>query len=168
MSETVNQIKERLQRYSAMQRDIDNQIERLERLQAALGDPASPSLSGMPRGSAGGTDKIGRRIERVDQLEGEIRLAIEQEAAEKAELEALICQLRDPDERAVIRMRYFDKEGWGDIADVLFGDYQYSYKTALNRTYTLHGDALSHLAAMEDRAKSGNSGKSGQNRARQG
>lgn len=150
MSEEVNVVKNRLQQYAAMQRDIDNQIERLERLQEALGDPSVPNLSGMPRGGEGSPDRIGRKLERIEKLETEIRQTIVREQAEKAALEELICQLRDPDERAVIRMRYFDREGWGDIAGVLYEAYQYSYKSGLNRTYKLHGDALYNLTIICD------------------
>ena len=150
MGDGVNQVKERLQRYAAMQRDIDNQIERLERLQAALGDPAAPSLSGMPRGGSGGTDKIGRRLERIEQLEGEIRAAIEQEATERAALEAMIGQLRDPDERAVIRMRYFDRQEWGDIAEILLSGCGYAgYKGRLRKVHKLHKDGLHCLAVID-------------------
>lgn len=156
MSETVNQAKERLQMYSAMQRDIDNQIERLERLQAVLGDPAAPSLSGMPRGGSGGTDKIGRKLERIDELETEIREAIERETREKAELEELICQLRDPDERAVLRMRYFDREGWGEIAEVLYSlesDYGEEPEKYQKRIFRIHGNALFNLGRGVNESK---------------
>lgn len=167
VSEAVTKIKERLQRYASLQRDIDNQIERLERMEAAMEAPSSPQLTGMPKGS-GAPDRIGRMVERKEQLQAEVSAAIERERQEHEALEEMIRELRDPDERAVIRARYFDRMGWGEVAEMLFGENRYSFKTSLNKTYELHGEALSNLTTMENRAKSGNPGKSGQNRATQG
>lgn len=146
------QIKERLRRYSEMQRDIDNQIERLERMEAAMEAPSSPQLTGMPRGGSGTPDRIGRMVERKERLQAEVSAAIEREKAEHEALEVIIQALRDPDERAVLRMRYFDRMGWGEIAEMIYGD-QGDYRTILRRTYKLHGNALFNLSRFGRKSK---------------
>lgn len=148
MSEAVTEIKERLRRYSEMQRDIDNQIERLERMEAAMEAPASPQLTGMPRGGSGTPDRIGRMVERREQLQAEVTAAIEREREEHGALEELIRELRDPDERAVLRARYFDRMGWGEIAEMLFSaedDYEVEFDKYQKRIFRIHGNALFNM-----------------------
>lgn len=107
----TQRIKDRLAAYTAMLRDIDNQLERLDRMEMTMASPPGPDLTGMPRGS--GT----------------------------------------PSERAVIRLRYFDRADWESTCGVLFGDrrdYVDRVDAYQNRTYKIHGRALLNLAAVLD------------------
>jgi hypothetical protein len=149
----TKKIKARLQRYTAMLRDIDNQLERLDRMEATMTAPPGPDLSGMPRGSGTPTDRTGMMVIRKIELEEKIKRTLKKERAENAAIEAMIEQLEKPDERAVIRLRYFDRAEWDGITSVLFGDrpdYVDRLESYQNRTYKMHGRALLELAAVLD------------------
>lgn len=150
----VQRIKERLLQYMRMVRNIDNQIERLERMEAAMTSPPSPNLSGMP---AGGTsaDRIAVLVGRKTELDARIRKEIGEEQEERAGLEALVEQLKQPDERQVIYLKYFDRLDWPEICRLLFSDqcdYTENMDRYKRRTYRLHGRALYNLAILENKA----------------
>lgn len=144
-------IKEKLERYKAMQRRIDNQIERLENLSATMGSPSTPQLTGMPSGGGDGTSKTERQVIRKLELEAEIRAMIEEEQALRRELEAMIHTMAKPDEQTVIEMRYLDGTRWGPICAALYSteaDYEEKADKYLKRTFKIHGSALQSLARI--------------------
>ena len=102
---SVEIMKTRLQEYRNLNREIENQIERLERLEIKMYSPSSPNLSGMPKAPSGVKDKFADNIARKDELETKIRTLISQRDKERKEIENLTGKLRNPDERAVICMR---------------------------------------------------------------
>ena len=55
----TQRIKDRLAAYTAMLRDIDNQLERLDRMEMTMASPPGPDLTGMPRGSGTPSDRTG-------------------------------------------------------------------------------------------------------------
>ena len=82
--------------------------------------------------------------EQIDRLKAE-------EKQERNAIEGLILQLSDPDERAVIRLRYFDRADWESTCGVLFGDrrdYVERIDSYQNRTYKAHGRALLRMAEI--------------------
>ena len=136
----TQRIKDRLAAYTAMLRDIDNQLERLDRMEMTMASPPGPDLTGM-------------MVERKMELEEQIDRLKAEEKQERSAIEGLILQLSDPDERAVIRLRYFDRADWESTCGVLFGDrrdYVDRVDAYQNRTYKIHGRALLNLAAVLD------------------
>ena len=99
----TQRIKDRLAAYTAMLRDIDNQLERLDRMEMTMASPPGPDLTGMPRGSGTPSDRTGMMVERKMELEEQIDRLKAEEKQERNAIEGLILQLSDPDERAVIR-----------------------------------------------------------------
>ena len=92
-------------------------------------------------------------VERKMELEEQIDRLKAEEKQERNAIEGLILQLSDPDERAVIRLRYFDRADWESTCGVLFGDrrdYVDRVDAYQNRTYKIHGRALLNLAAVLD------------------
>lgn len=57
-------MKTRLQEYRNLNREIENQIERLERLETKMYSPSSPNLSGMPKAPSCVRDKFADNIAR--------------------------------------------------------------------------------------------------------
>lgn len=147
----THDIKERLGKYTRLLREIDNQYERLGRMEMTMAGPPAPDMSGMPHGSGTPTDRTGMMVLRKIELEEQIEESIAEERKERAAIEAMIQQLENPDERAVIRLRYFDRADWDGICAVLFSDRQ-DYLNRLdayqNRTYKAHGRALLRLAEI--------------------
>lgn len=149
----TQRIKDRLAAYTAMLRDIDNQLERLDRMEMTMASPPGLDLTGMPRGSGTPSDRTGMMVERKMELEEQIDWLKAEEKQERNAIEGLILQLSDPDERAVIRLRYFDRADWESTCGVLFGDrrdYVDKVDAYQNRTYKIHGRALLNLAAVLD------------------
>lgn len=149
----TQRIKDRLAAYTAMLRDIDNQLERLDRMEMTMASPPGPDLTGMPRGSGTPTDRTGMMVLRKMELEEQIEERLAEEREERAALEAMIRQVENPDERAVLRLRYFDRADWESTCGVLFGDrrdYVNRVDAYQNRTYKIHGRALLNLAAVLD------------------
>ena len=89
------------------------------------------------------------QYERMEQEVVDLGHAIERE--ERAALEAMIRQVENPDERAVLRLRYFDRADWDGICAVLFSDrqdYLERIDSYQNRTYKAHGRALLRMAEI--------------------
>lgn len=147
----TQRIKDRLAAYTAMLRDIDNQLERLDRMEMTMASPPGPDLTGMPRGSGTPSDRTGMMVERKMELEEQIKERLAEEREERAALEAMIRQVENPDERAVLRLRYFDRADWDGICGVLFSDrqdYLERIDSYQNRTYKAHGRALLRMAEI--------------------
>lgn len=147
----TDEIKQRLESYATLQRKINNQIERLENLIAAMGSPSTPNLTGLPSGGGDGTSKIERQVARKDELEEKIRRMIKEERQLRRELEQLIEKLKNPDEQTVIEMRYIDRAKWWTVCAALYStepDYEEKADKYLKRTFKLHGSALQALARL--------------------
>lgn len=148
----TQRIKDRLAAYTAMLRDIDNQLERLDRMEMTMASPPGPDLTGMPRGSGTPSDRTGMMVERKMELEEQIDRLKAEEKQERNAIEGLILQLSDPDERAVIRLRYFDRAEWPDVTFALYGnrpDFADKADAYQRRMYRVHGRALLSLAEIE-------------------
>lgn len=106
----THDIKERLGKYTRLLREIDNQYERLGRMEISMAAPPGPDMTGMPRGSGTPTDRTGMMVLRKMELEEQIEERLAEEREERAALEAMIRQVENPDERAVLRMAEILKE----------------------------------------------------------
>lgn len=147
----THDIKERLGKYTRLLREIDNQYERLGRMEISMAAPPGPDMTGMSRGSGTPTDRTGMMVLRKMELEEQIEERLAEEREERAALEAMIRQVENPDERAVLRLRYFDRADWDGICAVLFSDrqdYLERIDSYQNRTYKAHGRALLRMAEI--------------------
>lgn len=147
----TDEIKKKLKSYTSLQHRIDNQVERLENLEATMGSISSPSFDGISGGSGDGTSKQERQVIRKITLEKQISDLIAAEANNREELELLISEMEKPDEQTVIEMRYLDAANWWTICAALHGnreDYDEHEKRYLKRTFKLHGSALQSLARI--------------------
>lgn len=148
-------IKERLQQYAEMCRDFENQHERYIRLVASLESPKVQSFDAMPGGSPSG-DALANKVALKIELEEELKSDKEALDAERRELEKIIRKLKKADERAVVRMKYFDGMDWVDICHTLYHkqkDYKRMTRQYMDKSYKLHGAALINLAMALEREK---------------
>ena len=88
----TQRIKDRLAAYTAMLRDIDNQLERLDRMEMTMASPPGPDLTGMPRGTGTPSDRTGMMVERKMELEEQIDRLKAEEKQERNAIESLILQ----------------------------------------------------------------------------
>ena len=120
-------------------------------MEISMAAPPGPDMTGMPRGSGTPTDRTGMMVLRKMELEEQIEERLAEEREERAALEAMIRQVENPDERAVLRLRYFDRADWDGICAVLFSDrqdYLERIDSYQNRTYKAHGRALLRMAEI--------------------
>lgn len=144
-------VKYRLVEYREREKDIDSQTERLDRLEMKIRSVGSPTLSDMPKSPSPPQDRTTALIADKIDLENDIRQAIAEQRKEKEAIETILRKLRHSEERAVIRMRYFDGASWNDVVDMLFGgkdDFLGKEDTYLRRTHKIHGSALLNMAII--------------------
>lgn len=149
----VDAVKNRLNAYRDKEREIDVKVERLETLVSKMKSIGSPGMSDMPKGSGPSNDRMARDLERKEELENIIRAAIQEQRAEKNAIESELEQLKLSDEREVVRIRYFECNGWSDVARIMFGmkaDYERKQDSYLRRVFKIHGAALLHIAMIEE------------------
>lgn len=144
-------VKYRLIEYRERAKDIEIQTERLDRLEMKILSIGSPTLSDIPKSPSPPQDRTTALIADKIDLENDIRQAIAEQRREKEAIEVILRKLRHSEERAVIRMRYFDGASWNDVVDMLFGgkdDFLGKEDTYLRRTHKIHGSALLNMAII--------------------
>lgn len=147
----VSAMKRRLHDYCEAEREIDGQIERMERLAAKMTGIGSPEISDMPKAHNAAADRLADMIAQKDELDASIRAAIQRQSRERNSIEEMLAKLRRADERLVIRMRYIDGQSWGKVNDMMFGnreDFSDRQESYLRRIFRTHGQALYHMAQI--------------------
>lgn len=141
----VSTLKKRLSHYKELEREIENQLERLENIDAKMYTIGSPELTDMPKADTVVAYRIGNLVAKKEELLGQIQDAVSKRDEERRWIERVLNHVENSNQRAVIRMRYIDSETWDSVAFMLFGareDYPNRIQTYLRRTTKLHGTAL--------------------------
>ena len=148
----VEGIRERLIRYREADREIDLEIERLERLEARMTSAGAQQLSGMPGSPNAPRDRMGLLVEQKEEMEQELYGQIREHQQDWIGVERLLSCLRRSDEKEVIRLRYHDRESWREVQDLLFGrntDYEEHMDLYRRQIFRLHASALRNMARAE-------------------
>lgn len=150
MNEAKPMTKQRLASYVSLKTEMENQLERLERLKNEAEIPAIRQGNGSQHTQARG-DRMERAIVRYMEYEERIAPKVESIKAEMLEIEEAIDAVADPLEREVLRLRYIDGEysghvAWKEVALRLFGDNDERHLLAAHR---LHGRALVSISKQE-------------------
>ena len=144
-------MRDRLQHYRHLEREIDNAISRLEWLQIKATSPPCANLSGTPRKALSTGDTLSYRVSHIVDLETEIMQLIEKRDEERRFIESVVKQLEKPDERAVIRLKYIDGVDWNEIIMLLYGhsdDFDLNTDRYKQRVYRLHRTAIEKLSEI--------------------
>lgn len=160
----VAAVKERLNEYREKERDIDNQIERLVRLVTKMSSVGAQTITDMPRSQGTDGDRIGKLVAEKEELEADIRSDERDQKEEWGKIEAILSKLKHSDERAVIRIRYHDRESWSTVAEVIFGnveDYLDREGTYIRRVHKIHGSALLNMAKIMENGEPDTRGSCG-------
>lgn len=148
----VATVKKRLEDYRELDKYIQQQIERMENLEAKMYYLKAQVLSDMPKSPNAVSDRTGALVAQHDEMEEKIRGLIAERDQEWAWVKRLLAGIRKANERTVIECRYHDGEKWEKIAQILFGDREdfedksESYKRACFR---IHGEALMEMARLQ-------------------
>lgn len=149
-----NAMKLRLEGYSDMLAELKIQSERLRRKIEELGDIRGIDYS---KGNvcAPPGNPVASEILAVERLAEEVDDIAEREHDEHEALERMVSRIGNVEQRAVIRMKYFDGMGWDDIASFFYGEradfetYRSDYIHILHKTHTR---AVASMARMARRA----------------
>lgn len=151
MNSETDDVKEWLLRYSEINRNIDNLIQRSELLRDKAYAPSSTQIDGMPHSKGVNTDKIGALIAKCDELDAKAKEKIAESRNLYKEIDNTIKKIQgkgSADRRAVLQMKYLDLAGWDDVVFMLFGnkaDFADKEESYTRRTFKLHNEALNIL-----------------------
>lgn len=123
--------KEYLGQYRRLKTDIDSKTEQLEELR---GLAESVSHSTGTECSGGTSDKVGKTVAKIVDLDNEISCQIEKLLELKGKIEGMIAKVDDPVLRQLLTLRYINGRKWEQISI----DLNYSRM----QIYRLHGNAL--------------------------
>ncbi len=144
-------IKKRLRRIRNDGFELENQMLRLEWAENNLIGVGSPMLSDMPKNPSPSNDRLANAMSKKLEIEAEINAISGGYLKERKELGDVIRKLEHPDQRAVLRMRYFDRNEWEDIVRMLYSrrkDYVDNIDKYYKAVFKLHGNALAELAML--------------------
>ena len=145
----IDTVKEWLKEYLENEKEIDSDIERLEHLVAKMTGAGAQALTGMPRSSNASTDRMADMLARKEELEESIRERVSSQSIMRKEIEAILRHLPKPEERSVIRMRYFDRSEWKEVQEMMFGsnpDFEDRFDTYERRMHKHHRSACENIA----------------------
>ena len=135
----VNEVKEYLEQIQLCDKKINNMIEELSRLNA-LAFKVTSSLKQVAVFGSGTQDKVGDAVARIVDMQREINSEIDNFCDKKAEVRAIINQVKDPDQLDVLSKRYLLYESLEQIACEMGFTYR-------NVCY-IHGRALQTVAGL--------------------
>ena len=98
-----------------LNREIETDKERLERLRARVSDPSSPNLSGMPGGGSY-ENRFERYMAEIVDLEAIIEAKITQCLHERNRLERYIADIPDSLTRQIFTLRFVNGLSWRQVA----------------------------------------------------
>ena len=144
----IQAVKDRLTSYRDCEKEIVNRTEELERLKSQL-EGLGYTISDMPRSPSPQMDHMSDKLSIKSEIEADIAADVQKLKEERKAIEDIIKKVNSPDERAVIRYRYFHGMQWADVNVSLFGgkpDFLEKESSYLRRTTMLHGSALCGIA----------------------
>lgn len=128
--------------------EIDGERDRLRYLISKKTNISAKSMDGMPRSSNSSTDRMADALGKEEELREKIQKMIDSQAVKRKEIEAIIRKLKNPEERQVVRLRYFDRAKWEEIIEVIYGlreDFDDRYDTYKRRMFGRHSSALTNM-----------------------
>lgn len=153
MNQCAQDMKDHLSRYGLAVQEAEGLSERARELRARLDDARTANLDGMPHHASFSTDRIGRMLGQIEELEERAQAAWDNAAGVYDELQAEIDTLTVPNQRTVLCARYLDLLTWERVNAVLFGnreDFERRTDSFLRQTFKLHGMALAELATQRE------------------
>lgn len=140
-----------LQSYRDLEREIDNQIERVEVIDQRINSVGSPNMSDMPKNPSPAGDRLALMIaEKLDEEE-KLRVMITEAKVRRdllTEIVSCINGKAGPDKKYVVLMKYIDCQGWDKITEALFGaadDFDDRRDAYTRRVFRLHKHALNDI-----------------------
>ena len=153
MAVTERTMRQRLDAYVDLRKELRMQAMRLDQMRQTIGDIRSPKYE-PGKASSGPDDGVARDVIALENLEHRVAELIGHEESEHDDLERMICRVTNAQQRALLRLRYFDLKDWADIAFAFFGDradFLTEEHDYVAKCYRLHSRAVSSLVAVHRR-----------------
>ena len=131
--------KEYLRQYAALNAEIDCKLEEKRQLEALATNISAAFGSGS--GGSGVSDKVGRNVDKIIDLEKEIDAKIDKLVDLREEIEAAIEAVEDSRYRTILTERYINGKKWADFADNMHIDVRW--------VFSLHGYALKKIKIQQ-------------------
>ena len=154
-SQNVETVRQMLMDYRLLSEEFGYEIDRIERLNDRLLSLGGSTINDMPRAPSPTYDKkdelITLKMEAEERLNG---LKPRMDTA-RCQIEKMVCCLKSPPEKTLIRSFYLDHMDWDGVLDILFGDKpdfigkEDSYKRSMRR---IHANAIFDLANLYEAA----------------
>lgn len=145
----VDAVREWLDQYLETEKEIDDQIERLERLESRMRGISAQVLTGMPRSPSASTDRMADMVGLKEELNLSIKEAVSQQSLKRIQIESVLKRSCKSEEKSVIRLRYIDRTEWNDVLDIMFGgkpDFLEKEESYKRRMYRKHESAILNMA----------------------
>ena len=135
IQETNEQKKEYLRSYRAAVKREERILEDIQELRASKAFPAAISYDGMPKGS--NQSDLSDYIETLDRMIENLKAERLEKVRRREEIEKVIKDMENDNEREVLRLRYIDGKKWEEIC-IEMG---YSWK----HIHRIHSSALMNI-----------------------
>lgn len=142
---------ERLLKYAELSREYELQNERLVSLQDKRQSPGSPSFADKVK-YISGDSVILDQLSKQEELTKEVSRLREKVLFETKYLEQCIMEVKDPNECAILRMRYIDNTPWECVVEAVYKnepDFYESYDNYYRNIFRVHRRALKKLEALK-------------------
>lgn len=135
--------------------ELQNEQERYEILESRSG-PKSKQIDGMPHVASSNKDAsyINDAFDKIE-VEKKINELNKLIKEEYQLINLLIEKLKEPDEKSILKMRYFHCMEWSDIREVKFSqrpDYYENMDKYKDKVFKIHGSALKHMKEIQEAA----------------
>lgn len=141
-----------LKKHMNNREELRNERERLELLESRM-SPKGKQIDGMPH--AVGSQEASYINDTFEKLEVEKKI-IELNEVIKEEyqiINTMIEKLSEPDEKMVLKMRYFHCMEWPEIREMMYRkryDYAWNTDKYKDKVFKIHGAALKHLKEIQE------------------
>lgn len=142
-----------LKKHMSHREELKNEQERYALLESRC-NPKSKQMDGMPHAASGSRD-AGYTNDTFEKMEVENKIAELNKVIKEEYLiiNQVIERLEDPDEKMILKMRYFHCMEWFDIRDVMYSkrkDYHENLDKYKDKTFRIHGAAIKHLKKIQE------------------
>lgn len=156
---TAEDVKVVLNLYRRTESDIEYESERLDRIESKLYGVGGQVLSDMPKSPSPEVDRFTGMIVKRDALKASIEAMCTSQKKRREIIERVFNKLRRSEEKAVLEMRYIDKEEWPDVIYMIYGnkeDFLDREDVYLSRAQKIHGCALKEISALLNESEEDN------------
>lgn len=146
ISPQAQAVKDWLSAYREDEIRIDNQFERLRRLEARMKSVKAVEISDMPKAFGSSTDGLTEYVIKKESIISAINRLSKIHDKDRAAIEELVRALPKALEQNVIELRYLDGMDWQEVTASVCGADAVKFDSSMRRVYRAHESALEFMA----------------------